>query len=108
MAQNIYDDDEFYNRYSQLPRSRDGLESAPEWPSLRAMVGDVAGQRILDLGCGYGWFVRWALESGAERAHGVDISTKMISRAEEFSSDPGLTYSIDNLETIELPEDSFE
>jgi len=24
------------------------------------MVPDLRGRRVLDLGCGYGWFCRWA------------------------------------------------
>ncbi len=30
MAQNIYDRDDFFTAYSQLPRSVHGLEGAPE------------------------------------------------------------------------------
>ncbi|MBF3542891.1 SAM-dependent methyltransferase, partial [Burkholderia pseudomallei] len=33
MTQNIYDDPDFFEGYGQLPRSRDGLDGAPEWPS---------------------------------------------------------------------------
>jgi hypothetical protein len=56
MTQNIYDDDGFFAGYSQLPRSREGLAAAPEWPSLRGLLPAMGGQRVLDLGCGFGWF----------------------------------------------------
>ena len=41
MAQNIYDDAEFFSAYSNLRRSVDGLAGAPEWPYLRAMLPDM-------------------------------------------------------------------
>ena len=35
MTQNIYGDADFFAGYSQLRRSVDGLDGAPEWPALR-------------------------------------------------------------------------
>ena len=54
MTQNIYDNPEFFEGYSRLGRSVEGLAGAAEWPSLRAMLPDVRGLRVVDLGCGYG------------------------------------------------------
>ena len=42
MTQNIYDDPAFFARYGRLPRSVKGLEGAPEWPSLRALLPEIA------------------------------------------------------------------
>ena len=42
MTQNIYDNDKFFAGYGQLPRSVDGLDGAPEWPVLRAMLLEAA------------------------------------------------------------------
>ena len=68
MAQNIYDDEVFFSGYSTLPRSLRGLDAAPEWPTLRRMVASVHAKRVDDLGCGFGWFCRWALQHGATAA----------------------------------------
>jgi len=54
MAQNIYDDAEFFAAYSNLRRSVYGLAGAPEWPYLRAMLPDMSGCRGVDLRCGFG------------------------------------------------------
>lgn len=62
MTQNIYDQADFFAGYSQLPRSLHGLDGAPEWPDLQAMLPDLKGKRVLDLGCGFGWFCRWAAD----------------------------------------------
>jgi 2-polyprenyl-3-methyl-5-hydroxy-6-metoxy-1,4-benzoquinol methylase len=81
MAQNIYDNDEFFAGYSRLARSIEGLDGAPEWPALRAMLPDLRRLRVLDLGCGFGWFCRWARQNGAANVVGIDLSEKMLERA---------------------------
>jgi hypothetical protein len=45
MTQNIYDNESFFAVYSRLPRSVEGLDGAPEWPTLRAMLPEVSGRR---------------------------------------------------------------
>ncbi len=103
MTQNIYDDDEFFEGYSRLGRSVDGLDGAAEWPALRALLPELTGLEVLDLGCGFGWFCRWARESGAARVQGVDVSEKMLARALATTRDPAITYTRADLEHLRLP-----
>jgi SAM-dependent methyltransferase len=107
MTQNIYDDPSFFSGYGQLGRSIHGLDGAPEWPALRAMLPEMAGLKVVDLGCGYGWFCRWAREHGAQSALGLDVSEKMLARAGELTNDPAIRYAKADLETLELPEAAF-
>jgi len=81
MTQNIYDDEGFFAGYSRLPRSVDGLDGAPEWPTLCAMLPELSGRNVIDLGCGFGWFCRWARRHGAAQVLGLDVSEKMLARA---------------------------
>jgi SAM-dependent methyltransferase len=108
VTQNIYDDPQFYRGYSQLRRSADGLDGAPEWPALRALLPDLRGLNVVDLGCGYGWFCRWAEEQGAARVLGLDVSVKMLAQAGLMTSVAGITYERADLENFELPETSFD
>lgn len=108
MAQNIYDDSGFFAEYSRLPRSVEGLGAAPEWPALRAMLPDLRGKLVVDLGCGFGWFCRWARENGAAQVLGVDVSEKMLARAKEETSDAAITYVRADMENLELPAASFD
>jgi ubiquinone/menaquinone biosynthesis C-methylase UbiE len=109
MAQNIYDTQEFYENYRKLPRSVSGLDGAPEWPTLRSLVGDVKGLRVLDLGCGLGWFCRWAVEAGASSVHGIEISEKMLEGAREFKEGKDqITYEQADLEKFVLEKQSFD
>ncbi len=107
MAQNIYDRPEFFVGYSSLVRSRQGLSGAPEWPVLRAMLPSVRGRRVVDLGCGFGWFCRWAHEQGATSILGLDVSEKMLERA-VATSDVAIEYRRADLEELELPPAAFD
>jgi SAM-dependent methyltransferase len=108
MAQNIYDDDDFFRGYSRLPRSVEGLGGAPEWPALRALLPDLGGLRVLDLGCGFGWFCRWVRAQGAAAVLGIDVSKNMLARATEATRDPAITYSRADVDRLDLPPASFD
>lgn len=108
MAQNIYDDPTFFQGYSALDRSTQGLAGAAEWPTMRALLPDLTGRRIVDLGCGFGWFCRYAREYGAAHVLGIDVSERMLARAGELTEDRGIEYRRLDLECLRLPERSFE
>jgi SAM-dependent methyltransferase len=108
VTQNVYDDPGFFAGYSQLRRSVEGLDAAPEWPTLRAMLPELAGKRVVDLGCGFGWFCRWAREAGAVQVLGLDMSANMLARAREMTRDAVITYRQTDLETLELSTAAFE
>jgi SAM-dependent methyltransferase len=108
MAQNIYDDPDFFAGYSTLPRARNGLDGAPEWPMLRDMLGDVSGARVLDLGCGAGAFARWAAGAGARHVLGIDLSQRMLERARALTAAPNVEYRCADLESLALTEDTFD
>ncbi len=107
MTQNIYDEPEFFAGYSRLGRSVQGLDGAGEWPALRAMLPDISGQGVVDLGCGFGWFCRWAREKGAANVLGLDVSEKMLTRARAETTDPAIRYVRADLERFDLPAASF-
>jgi len=108
MTQNIYDDEEFFAGYSRLPRSLEGLDGAPEWPALQALLPDLRGRRVLDLGCGFGWFCRWARNQGAVHIEGIDVSEKMLARARATTADATINYIRADLERLALPASSFD
>jgi SAM-dependent methyltransferase len=108
LAQNIYDNPDFFSGYSQLPRQVLGLDGAPEWPAIRALLPDLKGKRVVDLGRGFGWASRWMREQGAASVLGLDLSQSMIERARSKTADTAIEYRIADLETLELPEKAFD
>lgn len=108
MTQNIYDDPTFFQGYSQMGRSLGGLDAAPEWPALQALLPAVKDLRVVDLGCGYGWFCRWASEQGAQHVLGLDVSHKMLERAQASTAASTITYTRADLEHLDLPTGHFD
>lgn len=108
MQENRYDDAEFYERYCEMPRSKGGLEQAGEWEALRRLLPDFTGKRVLDLGCGFGWHCRYAAEQGAASVVGIDLSVRMLKRAEEMTQSPVIRYERRAIEEIQFAPDSFD
>jgi ubiquinone/menaquinone biosynthesis C-methylase UbiE len=108
MTQNIYDNEEFFEGYSRLRRSIEGLDGAPEWPALQTLLPHLRGRRVLDLGCGFGWFCRWARQQGAAHVLGIDVSEKMLARARATTEDSAITYVWGDMEQLELPAQSLD
>lgn len=108
MPQNKYDDPAFFAAYSAMPRSRGGLDAALEWPVLRAMLPDLRGKRVLDLGCGFGWHCRYAREQGAASVLGIDLSERMLARAAAMTADPAIEYRRAAIEELDLPAGAFD
>jgi 2-polyprenyl-3-methyl-5-hydroxy-6-metoxy-1,4-benzoquinol methylase len=52
-----------------------------DWPAVRPLLPDVAGERVLDAGCGPGTYAGWLAERGADVV-GVDVSSRMVEIAE--------------------------
>jgi SAM-dependent methyltransferase len=103
MAQNIYDDPAFFAGYSDFPRSRLGLEGTAEWPSLCALLPDLAGKRVVELGCGFGHLSRWLAEAGAADVLGLDLSENMLAAARAATRDPAVHFERADLDTLVLP-----
>ncbi|MEK3916008.1 bifunctional 2-polyprenyl-6-hydroxyphenol methylase/3-demethylubiquinol 3-O-methyltransferase UbiG [Paenibacillus sp. FSL H7-0331] len=108
MKQNQYDDHDFFDKYSQMPRSIGGLQAAGEWPALRAMLPELLDKRVLDLGCGYGWHCRYAREQSARSVIGVDLSEKMLARAKDNTNDSAIVYRRLAIEDIDFAAEEFD
>lgn len=64
MKENKYDDESFFRKYGEMGRSKEGLIAAGEWETMKALLPDFKGKRMLDIGCGYGWHCIYAVERG--------------------------------------------
>ncbi|MCC8145483.1 MAG: class I SAM-dependent methyltransferase [Bacteroidales bacterium] len=108
MKENKYDDAKFFEQYKKMNRSEKGLEGAGEWYVLKNMLPDFTGKDVLDLGCGFGWHCRYGMEQGAKSITGIDISQKMLERANEINSLKGIEYIRKPLEDVDYPAEQFD
>ena len=108
MKENPYDNSSFFQKYSQMLRSTQGLEGAGEWRELQKLLPDFAGKRVLDLGCGYGWHCGYAAGHGAAYVLGTDLSERMLETARIKNSAPAIQYRRSAMEDLAFPEGSFD
>lgn len=108
MKENKYDDEKFFNQYKQMQRSVKGLKAAGEWHELEKMLPSFVGKRVLDLGCGFGWHCRYAIEHGAKAVTGIDISERMLEKAQEMTESPLIKYIKMPIEDIDYSSHSFD
>lgn len=72
---------DWYDEYVENPES---YQSKIIEPNLIRILGDIKGKKILDLGCGQGFFSRAFALQGAD-VTGLDISHELIDKAIERS-----------------------
>ena len=106
--QNIYDDPAFFAGYSTLERFGSGWERAAEHADLLALLPDVKGQRVLDLGCGAGQLARHLATTGAAEVVGVDVSERMLALARGEWAHPRVTYRHAAIEDVTFPPERFD
>ncbi len=108
MKENKYDDPSFFEKYAQMPRSQNGLNSAGEWRELKKLLPDFREKRVLDLGCGYGWHSIYAAEHGAKSVIGIDLSEKMLAVARQKTAHPSVAYRRMAMEDADFMPGSFD
>lgn len=105
---NIYDNNDFFQAYAEMDRSKRGLKAAGEWHQLQPLFPERQGKIVLDLGCGYGWHCKYAAQMGASEILGIDSSEKMIAKARTQNSDERIKYEICDIEKYSYPENTYD
>src|SRR5436309_8831896 len=106
--QNVYDDPRFFAGYAGMERFGSGWDLAVEQPSFLALLPDVSGRRVLDLGCGVGQLAFHLAEAGAAEVVALDVSEKMLDLARAERAHPRVTYRLQPIEDAEFPADRFD
>src|SRR5262245_43358976 len=94
--------DHIGSKYDEYARTAT-LKRAESYTFFR-MVGTLAGQHVLDLACGFGFYTRLLKQRGAAQVVGVDISPEMIRLAQqqEQAEPLGITYQVGD--AVALPQ----
>ncbi len=109
MSVNFYDDRAAVDRYLQHRHS--GVSSpnqVMEEPALRRELGDVAGLRILDLGCGDAAIAASLLDAGAIGYRGIDSSAAMVDIARKRLAGRAAQIEAGAIESISAPAGSAD
>ncbi|WNF24692.1 methyltransferase domain-containing protein [Mesobacillus jeotgali] len=77
----VYDEGDFYENFTKRRNRPESPNNIIEKPILLELLGNVAGQRILDLGCGDAEIGVELLQRGGASYLGVEGSRKMVEAA---------------------------
>jgi 2-polyprenyl-3-methyl-5-hydroxy-6-metoxy-1,4-benzoquinol methylase len=66
------------------------------------------GLRVVDLGCGYRWFRRWAADQGTHSVLGLDVSEKNAGEGPSQHLLHAIHYKRADLEQLRLPIGAFD
>ena len=104
----FYDDEAVFAAYMASRQRPDNPNDTLEKPVVLELVGDLAGKRVLDLGCGDASFGREILERGSLAYLGVEGSRNMVARARETLTGSGASVIHSPIETWDYPADAFD
>lgn len=81
---------EFYDGVLEWPYRKE-----LELPTIKHLMGDISGLKVMDFGCGPGVIARWIHSQGPAELVGYDISEGMLQHAQkiEEADSLGIKYS---------------
>lgn len=106
--QNIYDNEIFFDKFKSIRSNKINYNDLVETPILLAMLPNLQGKKILDIGCGMGQHAKQYSEMGAKSILGIDISKKMLEYAIEHNSADNIIYKQMTMESINEIGESFD
>ena len=68
----------------------------------------VKGLSVLNIGCGYGWFERWAADNAATRVAAIDVTDSDLDTARRHVTDPRVEFKVGSAIEIPYPDASFD
>ena len=78
-----------------------------ERPATIALLGDVAGLRVLEAGCGPGVLTEWLADHGAT-VTAMDVSPEMVRLARDRVGDRALVRNADLAEPLDIADSSID
>ena len=95
----------YFDEKASVWEKKENHTKSPVQAAVAVMAGVAEGSRVLDLGCGLGVMIPVYRQLGAEYIMGVDISQKMVRKAQERWADyPNIEF--DAIDACELTGES--
>lgn len=106
--QNIYDNGVFFEGYKKIRDQEVNANTLFEIPALFSLLPDLAGKKVLDLGCGFGDHCIKFIEAGATKVVGIDVSKRMLEIAENENKHQCISYINMAIEDISTLDEKFD
>ncbi len=106
--QNIYDNPTFFESYKKLRKNDLGFNNLIEQPIIRSLLPALNGKIVMDIGCGFGDFCRYAAAQGASQIKGIDPSVNMIDEAKKITLEKNIEYESFPVELYGTKENQYD
>jgi len=77
------------------------LNSSNRYRCNFVLQSDLENKRVLDIGCGFGWFELYALDQKVKEIIGLEINEEALSTAKKYITNPNVKFMTGN--AIHLP-----
>jgi len=104
----FYDDDDVFKTYTARRHRENNPNDTLEKPVILKLTGELANQRILDLGCGDATFGREALTRDCQSYLGIEGSSKMVNAAQQVLDGTAGNVVHATVENWDYPAQAFE
>ncbi|MCL2397333.1 MAG: class I SAM-dependent methyltransferase [Defluviitaleaceae bacterium] len=101
MSKNLFDQADFFEQYMELRHKASSYNNLVEQPNMKALLPDLMGMTILDMGCGFGGACTDFINRGASRVVAIDVSEKMLATARETNGHANIEYMRLGMEQID-------
>ena len=103
MTKSIYDNNAFFSAYKTMhDSSSTGETGFFTIPEQYALLPDLNNKSVIDMGCGFGDFLRYASDLGATKLVGIDNSILMLEAARLRSSHHDILFIQQELEKFNM------
>ena len=106
--QNVYDNDTFFESFRSSRNDEVNFNDCIETPILFAMLPELRGKTVLDIGCGMGQHAGQYAAMGAKSVLGIDLSEKMLEYAKAHNSAENIRYQRMAMEDIDTIDGQFD
>jgi SAM-dependent methyltransferase len=68
---------------------------------------DIRNKKVLDIGCGYGWFELFAISQGAKHITGIDTDLELLATAKKFVKNKHASFLLGNATKLPFKNKTF-
>jgi len=69
---------------------------------------DIRNRKILDIGCGFGWFELHAIKRGAAYIEGIELTRDDLKTAKRYIGNAGIAFRVGNAMELPYKDSSFD
>lgn len=96
------------NILAEAPTATEELHGIRLRATRSVAEGDIRGQDVLDIGCGYGWFELFSVSMGVDSITGIEVSERDLDTARSHLDLPNVHLDVASAISLPFADESFD